>query len=70
MCVYVRGDIYVIDGCYQSTFCKGDLLNNYCEDDVVANVTRFLYACVIMLTYPIECFVAREVCITDCIVMM
>lgn len=40
----------------------GDLLNNYCSYDPVANVTRLLFACVIMLTYPIECFVAREVC--------
>ena len=41
----------------------GDLLNNYCSYDPVANVTRLLFACVIMLTYPIECFVAREVCV-------
>ena len=39
----------------------GDLLNNYCKIDPVANATRFFFACVIMLTYPIECFVAREV---------
>ena len=39
----------------------GDLLNNYCGYDPVANATRFFYTCVIMLTYPIECFVAREV---------
>ncbi|CAI8049375.1 Putative sodium-coupled neutral amino acid transporter 11 [Geodia barretti] len=40
---------------------KGDLLNNYCVDDWVATVARFLYACVIMLTFPIEIFVCREV---------
>lgn len=40
---------------------QGDLLNNYCSYDPVANITRLLFACVIMLTYPIECFVAREV---------
>ena len=39
----------------------GDLLNNYCKIDPVANATRFFFACVVMLTYPIECFVAREV---------
>ena len=38
----------------------GDLLNNYC-DDVAANLARFFYSIVIMLTYPIECFVTREV---------
>ena len=40
---------------------SGDLLNNYCVDDWVATVARFLYACVIMLTFPIEIFVCREV---------
>jgi len=39
----------------------GDLLNNYCSFDPVANAARFFFALVIMLTYPIECFVAREV---------
>jgi len=32
----------------------------------VANATRFFYTCVIVLTYPIECFVAREVSINMC----
>ncbi|XP_062517824.1 putative sodium-coupled neutral amino acid transporter 11 [Corticium candelabrum] len=40
---------------------EGDLLRNYCPDDVLLLVTRFLYAITIMLTFPIECFVAREV---------
>lgn len=40
---------------------QGDLLNNYCPHDPIANSARFFYACVIMLTYPIECFVGREV---------
>ncbi len=40
---------------------KGDLFNNFCGYDPVANTARFLFACVIMLTFPIECFVAREV---------
>ena len=40
---------------------RGDLLNNYCVDDWAATVARFLYACVIMLTFPIEIFVCREV---------
>lgn len=42
-------------------FFTGDLLNNYCKMDPVANATRFFFACVVTLTYPIECFVAREV---------
>ncbi|XP_064405359.1 putative sodium-coupled neutral amino acid transporter 11 [Halichondria panicea] len=42
-------------------FTQGDLLNNYCSGDDVANAARFFYSCVVILTYPIECFVAREV---------
>ena len=50
----------------------GDLLNNYCVTGVsagaiLANITRFVFAAIVMLTYPIECFVAREVC--DCCVL-
>lgn len=40
---------------------QGDLLNNYCDTDPVADIARILYALVIMLTYPIECCVTREV---------
>ena len=39
----------------------GDLLNNYCDIDPIADVGRIFYALVIMLTYPIECCVTREV---------
>ena len=39
----------------------GDLLENYCHDDDLMTVGRFLFAVTIMLTYPIECFVTREV---------
>ncbi|XP_078322041.1 putative sodium-coupled neutral amino acid transporter 11 isoform X2 [Crassostrea virginica] len=40
---------------------QGDLLENYCHDDDLMNVSRFVFALSIMLTYPIECFVTREV---------
>ncbi len=40
---------------------QGDLLNNYCWRDDLMNACRFLFAVTIMLTYPIECFVCREV---------
>ena len=39
----------------------GDLLENYCKDDDLMNAARFGFAITIMLTYPIECFVTREV---------
>ena len=42
-------------------FSVGDLLENYCHDDDLMNVSRFVFALSIMLTYPIECFVTREV---------
>ncbi len=40
---------------------QGDLLNNYCWSDDLMNACRLLFAATIMLTYPIECFVCREV---------
>ncbi len=40
---------------------QGDLLNNYCWSDGMMTVCRLLFAATIALTYPIECFVCREV---------
>ncbi|XP_053327670.1 putative sodium-coupled neutral amino acid transporter 11 isoform X2 [Spea bombifrons] len=40
---------------------QGDLFENYCKDDNLATIGRFCYAITIILTYPMECFVAREV---------
>ncbi|KAM3916974.1 putative sodium-coupled neutral amino acid transporter 11 [Leptodactylus fuscus] len=42
-------------------FTQGDLFENYCKDDTLVTVGRFFYAMTIILTYPMECFVAREV---------
>ncbi|MEE6489477.1 hypothetical protein FKM82_015584, partial [Ascaphus truei] len=42
-------------------FIQGDLFENYCKDDNLATIGRFFYAITIILTYPMECFVAREV---------
>ncbi|CAH0549310.1 unnamed protein product [Brassicogethes aeneus] len=42
-------------------YSQGDLLENYCWDDDVMNVSRILFSVQILLTYPIECFVTREV---------
>lgn len=39
----------------------GDILENYCHNDDLMNAARFFFAFTIMLTYPIECFVLREV---------
>lgn len=39
----------------------GNLLNNYCPDDDLANVARFIFAFTIVLTYPIQVFISREV---------
>ena len=44
-----------------SIFFAGDVLLNYCFEDDFMNVARFAYAMTIVLTYPIECFVTREV---------
>lgn len=42
-------------------YTQGDLLENYCKSDDLMNAGRLLFAITIMLTYPIECFVTREV---------
>lgn len=40
---------------------EGDLLENYCQSDDLANIARLAFAATISLTYPIECLVVREV---------
>jgi len=40
---------------------QGNLLNNYCPNDDLANVARFVFAFTIILTYPIQVFISREV---------
>ncbi|XP_066153968.1 putative sodium-coupled neutral amino acid transporter 11 isoform X1 [Euwallacea fornicatus] len=42
-------------------YSQGDLLENYCWDDDLMNMSRLLFSIQILLTYPIECFVTREV---------
>lgn len=43
------------------SFSQGDLFENYCLSDDGANMARLLFTITIMLTYPIECFVVRDV---------
>ncbi|XP_036601364.1 putative sodium-coupled neutral amino acid transporter 11 isoform X2 [Trichosurus vulpecula] len=40
---------------------QGDLFENYCRNDDLINFGRFCYGITVILTYPIECFVTREV---------
>nr|CAI5847889.1 unnamed protein product [Callosobruchus analis] len=42
-------------------YSQGDLLENYCWNDDLMNISRLLFSVQILLTYPIECFVTREV---------
>ena len=44
-------------------FVQGDLLENYCRGDHLMNVARILFCITILLTAPIECFVARDIII-------
>lgn len=44
-----------------TAYSQGDLLENYCWDDDLMNFSRLLFSITILLTYPIECFVTREV---------
>ena len=44
-----------------ASLTQGDLLNNYCWNDDLMNVSRIFFAITVLMTYPIECFVCREV---------
>lgn len=44
----------------------GDLLENYCWNDDLMNFSRVLFSISILLTFPIECFVSREVSPLHC----
>ncbi|KAJ3653789.1 hypothetical protein Zmor_013023 [Zophobas morio] len=44
-----------------TAYSQGDLLENYCWTDDLMNLSRLLFSVQILLTYPIECFVTREV---------
>ena len=56
---YSHVDISRING--QFSLSTGDLLENYCHKDDLMNAARFAFCVTIMFTYPIECFVVREV---------
>ena len=47
----------------KSLFVTGDFLENYCEEDDVANIIRFLIAILVITLYPLECHGARDVSI-------
>lgn len=40
---------------------QGDLLENYCWDDDLMNLCRIVFSTAILLAFPIECIIAREV---------
>ncbi|NWX65065.1 AVT2 protein, partial [Promerops cafer] len=42
-------------------YTEGDLFENYCRDDNLATFGRFCYGITVILTFPLECFVTREV---------
>nr|XP_015214383.1 PREDICTED: putative sodium-coupled neutral amino acid transporter 11 [Lepisosteus oculatus] len=42
-------------------YTQGDIFENYCKNDNLATAGRFCYGISIFLTFPIECFVTREV---------
>uniref|UniRef100_A0ABM5EY27 Putative sodium-coupled neutral amino acid transporter 11 n=1 Tax=Pogona vitticeps TaxID=103695 RepID=A0ABM5EY27_9SAUR len=42
-------------------YTEGDIFENYCRDDDLATFGRFCYGITVILTFPIECFVTREV---------
>uniref|UniRef100_W5KSW7 Putative sodium-coupled neutral amino acid transporter 11 n=1 Tax=Astyanax mexicanus TaxID=7994 RepID=W5KSW7_ASTMX len=42
-------------------YTQGDIFENYCKDDNLATFGRFCYGLSIITTFPLECFVTREV---------
>ena len=40
-------------------------MENYCHWDTLINIARLIYAINIMLTFPLECLVCRQVCLCD-----
>ncbi|NWV17418.1 AVT2 protein, partial [Origma solitaria] len=42
-------------------YTEGDLFENYCRDDNLATFGRFCYGTTVILTFPLDCFVTREV---------
>lgn len=42
-------------------YASGDIFENYCRDDNLATFGRFCYGVTVILTFPLECFVTREV---------
>lgn len=54
--------IFIVDGIFiDFKSFSGDLLENYCWNDDLMNFARVLFSVSILLTFPIECFVSREV---------
>ena len=45
----------------QALSISGDFLENYCEEDDMANIARLLVAVFILILYPLECHGGREV---------
>ncbi|XP_042302950.1 putative sodium-coupled neutral amino acid transporter 11 isoform X2 [Sceloporus undulatus] len=42
-------------------YTEGDIFENYCRNDDLATFGRFCYGITVILTFPLECFVTREV---------
>ncbi|XP_059355418.1 putative sodium-coupled neutral amino acid transporter 11 [Carassius carassius] len=42
-------------------YTQGDIFENYCRNDNLATFGRFCYGISIITTFPLECFVTREV---------
>ncbi|XP_028291950.1 putative sodium-coupled neutral amino acid transporter 11 [Gouania willdenowi] len=42
-------------------YTQGDIFENYCRNDNLATFGRFCFGCSIITTFPLECFVTREV---------
>ncbi|KAM4560597.1 putative sodium-coupled neutral amino acid transporter 11 isoform 2-T2 [Fundulus diaphanus] len=46
---------------FHLVYLSGDIFENYCRDDNLATFGRFCFGFSIITTFPLECFVTREV---------
>ncbi|XP_075895904.1 putative sodium-coupled neutral amino acid transporter 11 [Nelusetta ayraudi] len=58
----IIGAVFAVSGYTTFTgYTQGDIFENYCKDDNLATFGRFCFGVSIITTFPLECFVTREV---------
>lgn len=53
--------LYIFTNDGYCSLILGDIFENYCKNDNLATFGRFCFGLSIITTFPLECFVTREV---------